>query len=208
MLRGDKVIARIEVPVVFDDRNIPAGGPKNTQRMVLSVSWARRLLEHLHDDTPDVLPYPLIKDGTEKCAKRLSRHRARANTVLCHWLPLDERNKAEVLGFDLFEKAVHLEGILDILGVHHAQEIDRDFVLAQQAIGLHHLLMSRFLARGHTVRVVQCLGTVKAEPDRKIFCCKKAAPVVIEEHTVRLDAVGDASVGGLVLALEFDNVTK
>src|SRR5215831_4344614 len=208
MLRGNKVIARIEIPIVFNDRHIPAGGPKNTQRMVLSVGWPCGLFEHLHDDTSDVLPYPLIKDGTEKCAKRLSRHRARAHTTSRSWLPLDERNKAEVLGFDLLKKAVHLEGILDILRVHHAQEIDRDFVLAQQAIALHHLLVGRLLALGYAVRVVQCLRTVEAKPDGKIFCRKKAAPVIVEEHTIRLYAVGDASVRGLMLALEFDNLVK
>src|SRR5262245_17224598 len=144
--------------------------------MILSVGRACGLLEHLHDDAPDVLPYPLIKDGTEKRTKRLSRHRTRAHTTFRSWLPLDERNKAEVLGFDLLEKAIHLEGILDILRVHHTQEIDRDFMLSQQTIALHHLLMGRFLAFGHTVRVVQCLRTVKAEPDSKIFCRKKAAP--------------------------------
>jgi len=84
MLRGDKVIARIEVPVMFDDRHIPAGRPKNTQRMVLAVRRSRRLLEHLHDDAPDVLPYPLIKDGTEKRAKRLGWHSARAHPTFCH----------------------------------------------------------------------------------------------------------------------------
>src|SRR5215475_14978782 len=138
--------------------------------MVLSVGWPCSLLEHLHDDPPNVLPYPLVKDGAEKRAKRLSRHRARAHTTCRSWLPLDKGNKAEILRLDLFEKAVHLEGILDILCVHHAQEINRDFVLAQQAIALHHLLMGRFLALSHPVRVVQCLRTVEAEPDRKIFC--------------------------------------
>ena len=123
-------------------------------------------------------------------------------------LPLDEGNKAEVLGFDLLEKAVHLEGILDILRMHDAQEIDRDFVLAQQAIALHHLLVGRLLALGHAVGVVQRRRTVEAEPDGKVFRRKKAAPVVIEEHAVRLDAVGDAPVGGLVLALQLDNLAK
>ena len=181
MLRGDKVIARIEIPVVFDDRDIPAGGPKNTQRMVLSVGRACRLLEHLHDDPPDVLPYPLIKDGTEKRAKRLRRHGARAHAACRSWLPLDKGNKADVLGLDLLEKAVHLQGILDILRMHDAQDIDRDFMLAQQAIALHHLLVGRLLALGHTVRVVQRRRTVEAEPDSKAFRRKKAAPVVIEE---------------------------
>src|SRR5213593_654302 len=75
MLGGDKVITGIEIPVVLDDRDIPTGGPKDTQRMVLAVCRSRRLLEHLHNDAPDVLSYPLVKDGAEKSAKRLSWHR-------------------------------------------------------------------------------------------------------------------------------------
>jgi len=123
-------------------------------------------------------------------------------------LALDERNKADILSLDLLEKAIHLEGMLDILRMHHAQDIDRDFVLAQQAIALHHLLVSRLLALGHPVRIVQCRRTVEAEPDRKIFCRKKAAPVVIERYAICLYAVGDAPVRGLVLALECDNLVK
>src|SRR5262249_16750259 len=138
MLGGDKVITGIEVAVVLDDRHIPTGGAKDTQRMVLSVGRSRRLLEHLHDDAPDVLSYPLVKDGAQKRAERLGRHGALAHPA---WHMLDEWNKAEVLGFDLLEEAIHLQGVLDILRMHDAQEIDRNFVLAQQAIALHHLLV-------------------------------------------------------------------
>src|SRR5215467_14413614 len=117
MLRGDKVITGIEVAVVLDDRHIPTGGAKDTQRVVLSVGRSRRLLEHLHDNAPDVLPHPLVKDGAQKSAKSLSRHRAWAHTAL-HML--NERNEAEILRFNLLEKAVYLEGVLDILCMHHA----------------------------------------------------------------------------------------
>src|ERR671934_136307 len=78
MFGGDKVIAGIEVPVVFNNRNIPTGGPKDTQRMVLSQGWSPGLFEDLHDHPPDVMPHPLVKNGAEKGAKRLRRHRARA----------------------------------------------------------------------------------------------------------------------------------
>src|SRR5438128_110447 len=169
MLGGDKVITGIEIPVVLDHRDIPTGGPKDTQRMVLAVCRSRRLLEHLHDDASDVLPYPLVKDGAEKSTKRLRRHGARAQPTLCRHVPLDEGNKAEILGFNFLEKAVHLEGVLDILRMHNAQEIDRDFVLAQEAIALHHLLVGRLLALSHAIRVVQRWWTVKAEPDGKVF---------------------------------------
>src|SRR5918911_1485014 len=130
MFGGDKVVTGIEVAVVFDDRDVPTGGPKDAQRMVLSEGRSPGLLENLHDHPPDVLPYPLVKDGAEKGAKRLRRHRAWAHSACRSRLALDEGNKTDVLGFDLLEKAVHLKGLLDILGVHHAQDIDRDFMLA------------------------------------------------------------------------------
>src|SRR5436305_10917579 len=98
--------------------------------MVLAVCRSRCLLEHLHDDTPDVLPHPLVKDGAEKSAKRLRWHRTRAHAAGHCRLPLNEGNKTNVLGFDLLEKTVHLQGLLDILRMHDTQNIDRDFVLA------------------------------------------------------------------------------
>src|SRR5262245_3337435 len=55
---------------------------------------------------------------------------------------------------------------------------------------------------------MQRLRPIEAEPDGKIFCRKKAAPVVIEGDAIRLDAVGDTPVRGLVLALQLDNLVK
>ncbi len=115
---------------------------------------------------------------------------------------LHERDEADVLGFDLLEEAVHLEGMLDILGMHDTQEIDRDLVLAQEPIALHHLPVRGLPVLGHAIDVVQRRWTVEAEPDAKMFSRKKTAPVVIKEHAVRLDAVGDAPARGQVFALE------
>ena len=68
--------------------------------------------------------------------------------------------------------------------------------------------MSRLLPLGHTVRVVQRLRPVEAEPDGKAFFRQKATPIVIEQDAIRLYAVHDASVRGQVLALELDNRMK
>ncbi len=160
MLGGDKVITRIEVPVVFEDRDIPAGGPKDTQRMVLSVCRSRGLLEYLYDDPPYVLPHLLIKDGAEKNTKRISRHGSRAHTTFCGFLYLNEGNETEVLSIELLEKAVHVKRMLDILRMDNAQDINRDFVLPQKAISLHHLLVGRLLPLGHAIPVVQRLWPI------------------------------------------------
>jgi hypothetical protein len=201
MLGGDKVVTQIEVTVVLNDRDITAGAPKDTQRMVLSVCRSRGLLEYLYDDPPYVLPHPLIKDGTEKDAKRISRYGSRAHTTFCKWLQLNQGNEAEILSFDLLEKTVHLKRMLDILPMDNAQDINRKFVLPQKVVSLHHLPVGRLLALGHAIPVVQRLRTIEAEPDCETFRCEEAAPFFIEEHAVRLYTVGDAPVLGLVLAL-------
>ena len=208
MLGVDKMIARIEVPVVFNDRKIPAGAPKDTQRMVLSVCRSCGLLEYLYHDPPYVLPHPLIKDGAEKDAKRISWHRSGAHAPFGGWSQLNQRNEAEVLGFDLLEKAVNLKRMLDIFRMDNAEDINRNFVLPQEAISLHHLLVSRLLALGHAITVVQGLWTVQAEADCKTFRCEEAAPFLIEDHAVRLYAVGDAPVLGAELSLQFGNLSK
>ena len=75
-------------------------------------------------------------------------------------------------------------------------------MFAQQPIALHHLPVRGLPVLGHAIDVVQRRRTVEAEPDGKIFSRKKAAPVVVEEHAVRLDAVVDTPVRGQVFALE------
>ena len=75
-------------------------------------------------------------------------------------------------------------------------------MFAQEPIALHRMPVGGLPVPGHAIDVVHCRGTVEAEPDGKIFCRKKAAPVVVEEHAVRLDAVGDAPVRGQMFALE------
>ena len=55
---------------------------------------------------------------------------------------------------------------------------------------------------GDAVSVMHLLGAVQAESDGEALRREKAAPVLVEEGPVGLDAVGDAPVRGLVLALQ------
>src|SRR5512136_2639674 len=120
MLGGDKMIARIEVPIVFNDRHIPAGVPKNTQRMLLSVCRSGGLLKYLHHDPPYVLPDPFIKDGAEEDSKRISRHGPGAYANFGRRPQFNQGNEAEVLSFDLLEKPVHRKRVEDIFGMDNA----------------------------------------------------------------------------------------
>ena len=208
MFRVDEVITRKEVSVVFDDGNITAGLPKDTQHMLLSEGSSGRLLEYLHFDPLDILAHPLVEDGAEKIAQSFSRHSTVANAALFVWLRLDQGQKLHVLGLDLLEEPVNLGGVLDVLCMDHAQYIARDSVLPQEFIPTHRLLVGRILALGYAVPIVHFLRPVQAKPHGKALCRQKAAPVLIEENTVGLHTIGDALVRGLMLALERHNLAK
>jgi len=139
---------------VFNDRKIPAGAPKDTQRVVLSACRSRRLLEYLYHDPPYVLPHPFIKDGAEKDAKRICWHGSGAHTPFRGLSQLNQRNEADVLSFDLFEKAVNLKRILDIFRMDNTKDINGNFVLPQQAVSLHHLLVGWLLTLGYAITVM------------------------------------------------------
>ena len=117
----------------------PQVGRKMHREWSMAVRGPHRLLEDLHDDPPDVLPHPLAEDGAKEGAERFRRRGSLAHAARESRLLLHERDEADVLGFDLLEEAVHLEGMPDILGMHDTQKIDRDLVFAQQPIALHHL---------------------------------------------------------------------
>ncbi len=95
MFRVNEVITRKEVSIVFDDGNIAAGLPKDTECMLLSEGSSGRLLEYLHFEPLDILVLPLIEDGAEKMAPSFSRHSAVANAALFVWLRLDQRQKLQ-----------------------------------------------------------------------------------------------------------------
>ncbi len=202
------MIARVKVTVKFKNRKIPAGPPKNTQGMLQSQCRPGRFLEQLDDDPPDVLPHPLVKDRAEKNAKGIRRHGSGAHPTCGGRLRLNQRDEAQILRFDLLEKAVDRKRMLDILRVDNTQDIDGDVVPPQKAISLHHLPVGRLPAFGHAIAVVQLLRAIETEPDGKAFRREEAAPFLIEEHAVRLDAIGDAPLRGPVLPLQVNDLAK
>ena len=79
------------------------------------------LFEYLYLDPADILAHPLIKNGTEKQSKRFRWHGALADAALGIWLWLDEGKKSDVLGLELLEKPVHLEGMPDVVCIDHTK---------------------------------------------------------------------------------------
>ena len=76
VLRVDKMIAGEEVAVMLDDGDVAAGLPEDAEGVLPAEGRCDCLLEYLHFDAPDILAQPLVKNGAEKIAEGLGRHRA------------------------------------------------------------------------------------------------------------------------------------
>jgi hypothetical protein len=193
---------------MFDNGNISTGLPKNAERMLLPESSSGRLFEYLHFDSLDILALPLVKDGAEKIAQSFSRYSTVADAALPLWLRLDQGQKANVWGLDLLEESVDLDGMLDVLCMHHAQYIARDLVLSQKPIPAHRFLVGGVLVFGDTVPIMHLLWTIEAKAYSKALSRQEMAPVLIEESPVCLDTVGNALVMRLMLALQCHDLLK
>jgi hypothetical protein len=196
MFSVHKVITRKEVSVTFDDRNITTGLPKNAETGFLPEGCRGDLFEHLHFDTTDILSQPLIENGAEKSSQGFGRHSTAAYAAADTGLTLDERQKADVTGSDLFEESVDPGGVLNILSMYDAQDIARDSVLLQERIPAHRLLIGRLLRLGHPVLVMHLPRTVQAETYGKMFCRQEIAPTLIEEGAVCLNPVENTPAAG------------
>jgi len=78
MFSVDEVIAGKEIPVVLNNRNIPAGFLEDAQGMLLPQGCCSGLLKDLNSNLPDILARPLIEDGAKESAEGLGRHGGRA----------------------------------------------------------------------------------------------------------------------------------
>ena len=87
------------------------------------------LLEYLNFDPPDILFSPLVEDGAEECSPGFSRHGDGADAAFCVRLRLHHGQEGYVLGVDLLEESVDLEGGLGVMRVHHAEDVGVDSVL-------------------------------------------------------------------------------
>lgn len=123
MLCIDEVITREKVSVVFDDGNIAAGLPKDAQRMLLPQCRPGNLFKDLHVNLLDILRHPLVEDGAEKITESFSGDCARTDATLFFWLWFNEREKLDIASLELLEESVNLGGVLDVLCMHHAQDV-------------------------------------------------------------------------------------
>jgi hypothetical protein len=75
-------------------------------------------------------------------------------------------------------------------------------VTLEQPEPAHRLLVRRLLPPGHAVAIVHFLRAVEAEPHAESLGSQKAAPLLVEENPISLDAIGNAAPGGPMPVLD------
>lgn len=166
----DKMIAREEIAIVFDNRNVTASRTENAQRMVLSESRSGCLFEYLDFDPADIMAYPVIEDGAEKFAPCVCWNGEKADAAFGVRLRIDHRQKGHISSSDLLEETVDFGRMSDIVCIHHAQDIRRDSVLLQEIVPTDGLIVGGISAFCHTVPVMEFPWTVQTETNGKVLC--------------------------------------
>lgn len=95
-----------------------------------------------------------------------------------------------------------------ILRMHDAQDIAADAVVAQKFVASHRLIEGRVLTLRDTVAIVKLLRAIEAQADGKTFHGQKAAPSLIEESPICLDAIHDLSARRAMFALKPNDLAK
>jgi hypothetical protein len=74
--------------------------------------------------------------------------------------------------------------MIDVLAVYGAEQIEFHPMLLKQAGGPQHLRESSMTASILAKSIVQGLGAIQAQADKKAVFIKKSAPVVVQKNAV------------------------
>ncbi len=199
------MITGIHIAIVFDDRNVTAGGAKEAQGVVLAKGGAGRFFEDLHLDLTDIFCQPQVENRAQKGAEGLRVHRALADAARDTF---DQRQKAQVFHPDGGEESVYLQGEHDVMVINYAENINRHLMLDEVGITAHGCVMAACTLFSCAVQVMDFFRAVKAQTHRKPMFCKKAAPGVGEQGAVGLHTVGNALVRWTMLLLQLHNTLE
>ena len=202
------VIARKEVAVVLEDGYVAAGFAKYAQRMLHSQRGPSGFVESLHGYAADVASDPLVEHSAKERPVILRRWRVRGDFASRAGRALHNGQEADVSAANIPKEAVHAERGAHVKRMNHADDIGVDVVLAEQFIAAHGRGVTGPAATGDAIGVVQFRRPVEAEAHAEVLGLEETAPLVVEEHSVGLDAVADAPAGGAVPALDLEDLAK
>src|SRR5215469_1431605 len=229
--RLDKVIARIDIPVVFQRWTVSARGSMNAQKMTAKIGL-EGYVEKLDEHFPHIMTYPLFEDIDQKASILLTadgtlRYQvaglgveqplatglltpALVRNVNCFGGgALDHRDELQPLCCHLLaEETINRAAIFLVRSVHRAQNVEVDAVFSEVSPALHDTVKRPALAAIKAVLVVQLARSIDTQPDQEIILFEELAPLVIEKDAICLKGVLHGLVWPSILLHELNGLAK
>lgn len=201
VLREDKVVARVDVAVLFESQSVAASLRKDADPRRGSDPVGKRGIEDLNEDLSDIVPNPFVEDRYQKTPPLRRRNR-----IGCH-LDVVERlggrgerlvrivgalhggRKLDVSAAQRLEEAVKLQRAVGIEIVHDGKNVERHIEPLQKLYAPNHVRMRAYPPGILPVFVVLLRGAVDGDTYQKVVLLEEATPLLREQSAVRLQRV-------------------
>lgn len=200
MVRFDKVVAGIEIAIMFQRHAEAAGGSEDADGPGLSEPSRQGAVEVHDKHPPHVAPHPFVKDFDQEISPLFRtdgtlRYRSSllvtALVVTLHdWYELDEGSMELIT-----EEAVDLQGIPGVSRIDRTQDIEFDLVFLKQPCRLHDPIERPVAGPVFPVKIVQLPRSVDTQADEEVMVVEEAAPCLIDQYAVGLEGVLDRGPG-------------
>ena len=206
IVRRNEMIAGVEIAVMLNSECVAARFVEDTEAWVVAQPRFQRDIKNLHENSADVVDYPLIKDRAEEFTVLPCRDRARGYIFSTEIL--NRRDKLHKLRTEAFEVVINLFRILGVVLVHDTQYIVINFVILQNAKPANDLFGRWTPAFVVAVFVVDFWRSVDTYPDQESVPLEKFTPFIVKECRVRLKRVLYLHAGTSVFLLVSDRLSE
>ena len=210
MLRVNEVVTGINIAIVFHYSSMTALLCHRTDARCHADPVCQSSIKELNIIVAYIIMYPLVEDGTKEVSPLLGSNGEVSHlTTLLHsgcqckpigtvYNPFNNRSKLDITTAYLLEEVIEVQWIFCIKVVDHGKGIPFHAVLVQHVDTFHHLTEGRFAGSRPSILIVKLLRSVNRDAHKKIVLLEEAAPLIIQEDAIRLNAVVNLTPTGII----------
>lgn len=201
VLREDKVVARVDVAVLFECQGVAASLGKDADPRRDTDPVGQRGIENLNENLSHIVPHPFVEDRYQKTTPLRRRNRIGRHLDMVERLggrgerlvrivdALHGGRKLNVPAAQRLEEAVKLQRAVGIEVVHNGKNIERDIEPLQKLYAPNHVRVRAYPFRVFPVSVVLLRCAVDGDTYQEVVLLEEATPLLREQSAVRLQRV-------------------
>ena len=212
VLGEDKMVAAVDVAIVLHHGCMSTLACQRAEAWLHATPACQRCIKHLNENLPHIVTHPFVEDSAEK-RPPLGRSDAEGSkgTILVEHLrqmaaiamlqdAFHHRRELQVSAMErVAEETIELQGMIHIAAVDGGHRIPLHSVSLHQVDAVHHALPGRSPLTICAIRIVHLLGSIDTDSHQPSLVTKETAPLVVEQQSVGLQGVADASAPPIIL---------